>query len=65
VGGGTAWYLGSLLAWGGATAAGLLFLYPAIRFAQHRNDTTARQLLRGSLLYVPLVYGLLVLDVCW
>jgi len=65
VGGGTAWYLGSPLAWGGATAAGLLFLYPAIRFACQRNDVTARQLLRGSLVYVPLVYGLLVLDVCW
>ncbi len=65
VGGSTAWYLGSRLACAGAIAAGLLFLYPAFRFAQQRNDATARQLLRGSLLYVPLVYGLLVFDACW
>jgi protoheme IX farnesyltransferase len=65
VGGSTAWYLGSRLACVGAAVAGLLFLYPAFRFAQERNDTTARQLLRGSLLYVPLVYGLLILDTCW
>lgn len=65
VGGSTAWYLGSRLACAGAIAAGLFFLYPALRFTQQRNDATARQLLRGSLLYVPLVYGLLVLDAYW
>ncbi|MCS7021293.1 MAG: heme o synthase [Gemmataceae bacterium] len=60
-----AWSLGSRVALVGALASGVLFLLPAVRFARQRTDDNARRLLRGSLLYVPLVYGLLVLDAGW
>lgn len=56
-------HLNSPLALVGSCLAGLLFLVPALRFAFARTDANARSLLRGSLLYVPLVYGLLLLDV--
>lgn len=46
----------------GAAVLGLGFLYFSERFAFHRSNTTARQLLVSSILYLPLLFTLLVLD---
>ncbi len=46
----------------GAAVAGGIFALTAIRFWQTRNHQTARGLLRGSLLYVPLVYGIILMQ---
>jgi heme o synthase len=46
----------------GAVLLSLVFLYFSERFAYHRSNITARQLLVSSILYLPLLFTLLVLD---
>lgn len=46
----------------GALPLGVWFLVRSVRFARSRNDQTARTVLRGSLVYLVGVMGLLVLD---
>lgn len=46
----------------GAMPLGVWFLVRSARFAMNRNNTTARAVLRGSLIYLLGVMGLLVLD---
>jgi len=46
----------------GALALGLWFLYSGVRVALERNLVRARGVLITSVLYLPLIYGLLVLD---
>lgn len=46
----------------GAAVSGLLFLRQTVRFARTRTDGQARKVLRASLLYLPAVLGLLLLD---
>jgi protoheme IX farnesyltransferase len=46
----------------GAALCGLLFLRQAVRFARTRTDAQARKVLRASLLYLPAVLGLLLID---
>ena len=47
---------------GGAAALGVLFLAVAVRFAFERTAERARTLFLGSLVYLPLLWGLLVVD---
>jgi heme o synthase len=46
----------------GAAFLSLAFLYSTARFAFHRSNVTARQLLIASILYLPLLFALLVFD---
>jgi heme o synthase len=46
----------------GAVLLSLVFLYFSGRFAFHRSNITARQLLASSIVYLPLLFALLVLD---
>jgi protoheme IX farnesyltransferase len=41
-------------------SAGLMYAYYSIRFCQSPNDRTARSLLRGSLVYLPVFMGVLL-----
>jgi heme o synthase len=45
-----------------ALLLGLGFLYFAYRAAQHRSKGCARQLLHASVIYLPLVYAVMVID---
>jgi heme o synthase len=54
--------LSGLIYFGGALAIGSIFLYYSARFAIHRTNAAARQLLLASILYLPAVFALLVLD---
>ena len=47
---------------GGALALGGILLHYSVRFAIHRTNVAARQLLLVSILYLPAVFALLVLD---
>jgi protoheme IX farnesyltransferase len=47
---------------GGALVFGAILLLYSARFAIHRTNVTARQLLLVSILYLPAIFGLLVLD---
>ena len=47
---------------GGAAALGVLFLTLAVRFASKRTDERARTLFHGSLVYLTLLWGLLVVN---
>ncbi len=47
---------------GGAVLLGLTFLYFAIRLAVHRGNLDARQLLLASIIYLPSVFLLMMLD---
>src|SRR5262249_15045263 len=49
----------------GAVLLGLYFLMAAVRFARSPDDGRARQALRASLVYLPLLLVLLVLDRLW
>jgi len=51
-----------LVSTGGALVLGSIFLYYNGRFAFHRSNAAARQLLAASIAYLPLVFLLLVLD---
>lgn len=46
----------------GAIAAGLLFLYAGIRVSLDRTRLRARRVLWASIVYLPLIYGLMLLD---
>jgi protoheme IX farnesyltransferase len=51
-----------LISFGGTLAIGGIFLFYSARFAIHRTNVAARQLLLASILYLPAVFILLVLD---
>jgi protoheme IX farnesyltransferase len=46
----------------GALLLGLWFLYSGVRVALERSLTRARSVLITSVLYLPLIYGLMLLD---
>jgi protoheme IX farnesyltransferase len=46
----------------GALAAGLVFAYAAVRVAFDRTAMRARRLLLTSVIYLPVIYGLLLID---
>jgi protoheme IX farnesyltransferase len=46
----------------GALALGLVFLYAGLRVAFDRTKLRARRVLLASVIYLPLLYGLLLLD---
>jgi protoheme IX farnesyltransferase len=46
----------------GALALGLMFLYAGARAVSEQTIPRARQVLLASVVYLPLLYGLLVLD---
>ena len=54
--------LSGLVYFGGALAIGGTFLFCGARFAARRTNVAARQLLLASILYLPAVFALLVLD---
>ena len=54
--------LSGLVYFAGALAIGGIFLYYSARFAVHRTNVAARQLLLVSIVYLPTVFALLVLD---
>jgi protoheme IX farnesyltransferase len=41
---------------------GLIFFYYSARFAFHRSNAVARQLLAASIVYLPAVFTLLILN---
>ena len=47
---------------GGAMGIGVIFFYYSARFAVHKTNLAARQLLFVSILYLPAIFALLVLD---
>jgi heme o synthase len=46
----------------GALAAGLFFLYSGVRVARERTILRARYVLLVSVFYLPIIYGLMLLD---
>ena len=46
----------------GALALGLVYLFAGVRAVSERSIPRARQVLLASVVYLPLLYGLLVLD---
>jgi protoheme IX farnesyltransferase len=46
----------------GAIILGLWFLYTGVRVAFDRTNVRARQVLLASVIYLPMIYGLMVLD---
>jgi len=46
----------------GALGLGLWFLYSGVRVATERSVTRARAVLMASVLYLPLIYGLMLFD---
>jgi protoheme IX farnesyltransferase len=46
----------------GAIALGLVFLYSGVRVSLDRSKLRARKVLLASVAYLPLLYGLMVLD---
>jgi protoheme IX farnesyltransferase len=46
----------------GALALGVWFLYTGIRVAFERTNARARSVLLASVIYLPLIYGLMILD---
>lgn len=46
----------------GAVVSGLYFLWRAVGFARTRTDREARRVLRASLLYLPAVFALILID---
>lgn len=46
----------------GAAALGIVFLWAAVRASFERTRPRARQVLLASVVYLPLLYGLLILD---
>ncbi len=49
----------------GAMLFGLAFLAQALRFARERSETMARRVLQASLVYLPALLGLLLLNSPW
>jgi len=58
----TAFGMTGMLYFAGALALGLAFLYCAVQFKRELSKARARQLFFASILYLPLLLGLLVLD---
>jgi heme o synthase len=54
--------MSGLVYFAGALAIGGIFLHYSARFAIHRTNAAARQLLLVSILYLPALFSLLVLD---
>jgi len=52
---GTVYFFGALL-------MGMTFLWCAIRFSREMTRTRAKQLFLASILYLPLLFGLMALD---
>jgi protoheme IX farnesyltransferase len=46
----------------GALLLGIWFLYTGVRVAFDRTNVRARQVLLASVIYLPMIYGLMVLD---
>ena len=46
----------------GAAVLGVLFVRQTLGFARDRSDRQARRVLHASLLYLPAVFGLLLVD---
>ncbi len=46
----------------GAAALGLAFLYTGLRVALHRSNLRARRVLLASVVYLPLLYALMIVD---
>ena len=46
----------------GAMLLGCAFVYASIRVAQERNAIRARGVLLASVIYLPVLYGLMLLD---
>ena len=46
----------------GASILGLVFLYAGVRVAMNRTRVQARQVLLASVIYLPLLYGLMLID---
>ena len=55
-------HLSGFVHFGGALAIGVIFVYYSTRFAVHRTNAAARQLLLVSILYLPAIFTLLVLN---
>ena len=47
---------------GGALVLSAAFLHCGVRAARERTKVQARRLLQASVVYLPLVYGLMMLD---
>jgi len=47
---------------GGAFVLGIAFLYFAVRTALNKTKLDARRLLQASVIYLPLIYGLMLID---
>ena len=54
--------VGGWLAAAGAAIAGVYFLARSIEFGRTRTDRAARRVLRASIIYLPCVFALLLLD---
>jgi heme o synthase len=54
--------MSGLVYFAGALAIGGIFLHYSARFAIHRTNVAARQLLLVSIVYLPVIFALLVLD---
>ena len=50
---------------GGVLALGCVLLFYSARFAIHRTNVAARQLLIASILYLPAIFALLALNKKW
>jgi protoheme IX farnesyltransferase len=46
----------------GALLCGVIFVFYAVRFSRQLNRRSARQLFLASILYLPLLLGLMVID---
>jgi protoheme IX farnesyltransferase len=46
----------------GALAIGLMFLYAGVRVSFDRTRQQARRVLLASVIYLPVLYGLMLLD---
>jgi heme o synthase len=57
-----AYAAGGWLAISGAILVGLYFLWHSLGFARSRTDRQARRVLRASLFYLPLVFGLMLIE---
>jgi protoheme IX farnesyltransferase len=54
--------VGGWLAAGGAAIAGVYFLARSMEFGRLRTDRAARRVLRASIIYLPCVFALILLD---
>ncbi len=57
-----AFHMSGMIYFAGALALGLYFLYSGVRVALDRTLSRARGVLMASVLYLPLIYGLMLFD---